>query len=81
MADVQKIITGNNQPNAGRGIVSIAGMAGLGASGTLMTEIASTNILNPPYNNPEDLDPPIAWLNIHVSGRFDDYNPINGGTP
>ena len=71
MAVVQKIITGNNKPNAGRGIVSIAGMNGLGASGTLMTEIATTNILVPQLDNADNLDPPLAWFD-YLDIRFDD---------
>lgn len=71
MAVVQKIITGNNQPNAGRGIVSIAGMNGLSASGTLMTEIANTNIINPDVISASQLDPPLSWF-TYLETRFDD---------
>lgn len=82
MAVVQKIITGNNQPNAGTGIVSIAGMNGLGASGTLMTEIANTNILQPNGLTAGQLDPPLAWFS-YLDTRFDDpsYYFGSGGTP
>ena len=72
MPSVQKIISGNDQPSAGRAIVSIAGMNGLGASGTLMTEISSTNIFNPPVS-PSKLDPPVAWFN-YLDTKFDEIN-------
>jgi hypothetical protein len=77
MAVVQKIISGNEQPNAGRGIVSVAGMAGLGNSGTLITEIASTNFIDPPYANANQLDPPVGWFS-YLETRYDDTNYYHG---
>jgi len=77
MAVVQKIISGNAQPNAGRGIVSIAGMNGLGNSGTLITEVSNTNFLDPVYNNADKLDPPIDWFS-YLNTRFDDTNYYYG---
>ena len=77
MAVVQKIISGNPQPNAGRGIVSIAGMNGLGNSGTLITEVSNTNFLDPVYNNADKLDPPIDWFS-YLNTRFDDTNYYYG---
>lgn len=82
MAIAQKIISGNDQPNAGRGIVSIAGANGLGNSGTLMTEIATTNILQPPYGSSVPQDPPVGWFD-YLNDRFDDpaYYFGSGGQP
>jgi len=70
MAVVQKVITGNDQPAGGNGIVSIAGMRGLGENSTLVSDVASTNILTPPLIT----DPPIAWINSQFDARFDDIN-------
>jgi len=77
MSLVQKIISGNDQPNAGRGIVSVAGMNGLGNSGTLMTEVSTTNFVEPPYDNANRLDPPIDWFS-YLDTRFDDTNYYHG---
>ena len=42
MAISQKMISGNDQPAGGRGVSSIGGARGLGASGTLITEITGS---------------------------------------
>ena len=42
-----KIINTESQPNAGNSIVAVAGANGLGASGTLITELSSNNRLAP----------------------------------
>lgn len=70
MAVVQKVISGNDQPAGGKGVVSIAGMRGLGENSSVLTDVASTNILTPPVTT----DPPIAWINSQFDSRFDDIN-------
>lgn len=83
MAIAQKVISGNDQPAGGKGIVAIGGQRGLGENGTLLTDVASTNILTPPLIT----DPPIGWLNSKYDDRLDEINyyynsgSIDGGSP
>lgn len=84
MAICQKIISGNDQPSGGNGVVSVAGARGL-AAGTFITDIASTNIVSPfpPYRSTQ-LDQTISVINTKLDTRFDDiayYGGVDGGTP
>jgi|TARA_Y100001938_G_scaffold150364_1_gene240969 hypothetical protein len=79
MAISQKIISGNDQPSGGGGIVGIAGANGLGNSGTLMTEINGTNIVSPfPPLQASKIDWSIATCNTKLNNRFDDTNYYHG---
>ena len=82
MAMVQKVITANDQPAGGRGVVSVAGARGL-ASGTFIADIASKNIVSPfPPLQGSQLDQTIAVMNGKFDSRFDDvayYNQVDGG--
>jgi len=84
MAVSQKIISGNDQPAGGQGIVSVAGARGL-AAGTFIADIASTNIVSPfPPLQASQLDQTIAVINTKLDTRFDDvayYNQVDGGSP
>ena len=80
MAMVQKVITANDQPAGGRGVVSVAGARGL-ASGTFIADIASKNIVSPfPPLQGSQLDQTVAVMNGKFD-RFDDkyYNQVDGG--
>lgn len=71
----QKIRSGQNQPNAGNGIVSIGGSKGLGASGHLMANIQTTCILSPfPPFLASQLDIASGVLNNRFGERFDEVN-------
>lgn len=71
MAISQKIIAGNDQPSGGNGIVSIGGARGLGTSGTLLTEVSSTNIVSPfPPLNASQLDTSVATNNSELNYRY-----------
>ena len=74
-----KIINTESQPNAGNAIVGVAGANGLGASGTLITELSSNNRLAPtgPYSA-SNLDISISNLDGRFSERFDDTNYYHG---
>jgi|DEB0MinimDraft_6_1074348.scaffolds.fasta_scaffold70228_3 hypothetical protein len=74
MSVAQKIISGNEQPNGGRGVVSVGGMRGLGSSSDLLTQVASTNILHPPFNQENIIDQSIASINAVLDTRFDEIN-------
>ena len=74
-----KIINTEPQPNAGNAIVGVAGARGLGASGTLITELSSNNRLSPtPPASATDLDLSIAVLDNKYSESFDDTNYYHG---
>ena len=78
MAVSEKIISGNDQPSGGKGVVSMGGARGLGASGTLITEIANFPMLpSPPYTAAQ-LDMSKANLDGKYEGRFDDTNYYHG---
>ena len=83
MAIAQKVITGNDQPSGGNGIVSIGGARGLGNSGNLLTEVASKNIVSPfPPLLDTQLDQTVSVINGKLDSRFDDvayYNQVDGG--
>lgn len=75
MAVSQKIINANNQPSAGRGVVSVAGQRGLGSGGDLLGEVANTNIISPfPPYLPSQLGQTVAVVNASLDTRFDDVN-------
>tara|TARA_Y100000296_G_scaffold19091_1_gene22814 strand:- start:616 stop:873 length:258 start_codon:yes stop_codon:yes gene_type:complete len=79
MAVSQKIISGNDQPSGGEGIVGIAGANGLGASGTLMTELSSNNIVSPfPPLASSKIDHTIAVIDARLNTRFDETNYYHG---
>ena len=79
MAISRKIISGNDQPSGGEGIVGVAGANGLGASGTLMVELSSNNIVSPfPPLGSSKIDWSIAVCNTKLNDRFDDTNYYHG---
>lgn len=74
-----KIISAESQPNAGNGMISIAGARGLGSSGTLITELSSNNRFSPfPPLTAAQLDMTKAVLDNKYSDRFDDTNYYHG---
>jgi len=74
-----KIINTESQPNAGNAIVAVAGAHGLGASGTLITELSSNNRLAPAGpKSASNLDISISDLDDRFSERFDDTNYYHG---
>ena len=76
----QKIINANDQPSAGRGAVGIAGQRGLGASGSLMTEISSTNIVSPfPPLQASQLDDTIAFNNDKYTYKYNSDYVLTAG--
>ena len=83
MAIAQKIVSGNDQPSGGNGVVSIGGARGLGNSGTLLAEITTTNIVSPfPPIQDTQLDQTVSVINVKLDSRFDDvayYNQVDGG--
>lgn len=85
MAICQKIISGNDQPSGGNGIVSIAGARGLRSNGTFIADIASKNIVSPfPPLQDTQLDQTISVINSKLDSRFDDlayYGGVDGGAP
>ena len=71
MAISQKIISGNDQPSGGNGVVSVGGARGLGNSGTLLTEVSSTNIVSPfPPLNASQLDDSVAVNDADLNYRY-----------
>ena len=71
MAVSEKIISGNDQPSGGKGVVSMGGARGLGASGTLITEIANFPMLpSPPYT--------AAQLDMSKANLDDKYDAVVG---
>ena len=69
------IVSGVSQLNTGNAIVSIGGARGLGASGTLITEISSKNVLDR-----TDYEPgaPVSILDGRYNDRFDDIEYYHG---
>jgi hypothetical protein len=67
MAVSQKIITGNDQPQGGEGIVSIAGARGLSAS----DKLGANNTVSPfPPILATQIDQSIAVINGSLNGRY-----------
>lgn len=79
MAVSAKIISGNSQPNGGRGFVGIAGCKAL----TPSEKLGSNNILSPfPPLLPSQIDESIAVINARLTGRFNDTDYYHGsGAP
>jgi hypothetical protein len=76
----QKIINSNDQPAAGRGVVSIAGQRGLGANGTLISEISSTNIVSPfPPFTASELENSVSVNNDTYSYRYNSDFVLTAG--
>ena len=65
---VQKVVSGDDQPNGGAGIVSIAGARGL----TAANKIDSNPSLSPPISA-SLIDESINVMYDNLKGRFDDY--------
>lgn len=75
MAVVQKILSGNDQPQGGKGIVSIAGARGLAAADIL----GANNSVSPfPPLQASQLDQSIAVINNNLDERYDDPRYYNG---
>jgi len=75
MAVNQKIITGNDQPQGGEGITSIAGAHGL----TAANKIGSNNTISPfPPLTAGQIDDSIAVTNARLDGR---YSIVQAYTP
>ena len=67
MAVSVKIISGNDQPQGGQGIVSIAGARGL----TAANKIGSNNTVSPfPPLLTTQIDQTIAVINAKMDGRY-----------
>jgi|TARA_R110000824_G_scaffold5401_2_gene25020 hypothetical protein len=64
----QKVKTGDDQPNGGAGIVSIAGARGL----TAANKIDSNHSLSPPISA-SLIDQSIDVMYNNLNHRFDDY--------
>lgn len=66
----QKIITGNDQPNAGRGVVGVSGARGLDASSSL----DDSHTLEPAPVPSDKIDQSISEINSALNERFDDQD-------
>jgi hypothetical protein len=64
-----------SQLNSGNSLVSVAGAKGLGASGTLITEITNTNRLDRTINEP---GAPIGVLDSRFEDRMDETSYYAG---
>ena len=69
------ISSGVSQLNSGNSLVSVAGAKGLGASGTLITEITNTNRLDRTINEP---GAPIGVLDSRFEDRMDETSYYAG---
>jgi len=69
------ISSGVSQLNSGNSLVSVAGARGLGASGTLITEITNTNRLDRTINEP---GAPIGVLDSRFEDRMDETSYYAG---
>ena len=69
------ISSGLSQLNTGNSLVSVAGAKGLGASGTLITEITNTNRLDRTINEP---GAPIGVLDSRFEDRMDETSYYAG---
>ena len=75
MAVSVKILTGNDQPQGGAGVVGIAGAKGLPAANTLN----SNHTVSPfPPLLATQIDDSIADINTKLNTRFDDTNYYHG---
>ena len=82
MAICQKIISGQDQPSGGGGILGIAGARGLGASGTLMVELGANNIVSPfPPLQPSQIDQSIAVIDARMNGRYSLVQAYEANSP
>jgi hypothetical protein len=66
---VQKVVTGDSQPNGGDGIVSVAGAKGL----TAADKIDSNHSVSA-GKSASLIDQPIDSMYVNLKDRFDDYN-------
>lgn len=69
------ISSGLSQLNTGNSLVSVAGAKGLGASGTLIAEITSTNVLDRTINEP---GAPVGVLDNRFEERLDETSYYAG---
>ena len=75
MAVSQKIVTGNDQPQGGAGVVGIAGARGL----TAANKIDSNHTVSPfPPLLATEIDLTIAVIDARLNTRFDDTNYYHG---
>jgi hypothetical protein len=65
----QKVISGNDQPNGGDGIVSIAGAKGLTAANKIDSNHSVSSAKSASL-----IDEPIDIIYSRLKDRFDDYN-------
>ena len=75
MAISQKIVSGNDQPNGGEGIVSIAGAKGLTAANKISTNHQVSPF--PPFIASQ-LDDSVATHTAKLNARFDETNYYHG---
>ena len=69
------IVSGVSQLNTGNALVGVGGARGLGASGTLSTEISSKNVLDRTDHEPGTS---VTVLDNQYSDRFDDLEYYHG---
>ena len=69
------IVSGVSQLNTGNALVGVGGARGLGASGTLITEISSKNVLDRTDHEPGTS---VTVLDNQYSDRFDDLEYYHG---
>ena len=74
MAVVQKIISGNEQPAGGRGVVGVNGARGLDSSSVLDTN----HTLEPAPVPSSKIDQPISVINSILDSRYDDPRYYTG---
>ena len=75
MAVSQKIVSGNDQPQGGAGVVGIAGARGLAAADKLDAQ----HVVSPfPPLLASGIDYSIADINSKLNDRFDDTNYYHG---
>jgi len=75
MAVSQKIVTGNDQPQGGAGVVGIAGAKGL----TAANKLNANHTVSPfPPLLPTQVDDSIANIDGKLNNRFDDTNYYHG---
>ena len=78
MAVAVKIIDGNEQPQGGEGIVSIAGARGLAAA----DKLSSNNTLSPfPPLLTTQIDQPIAVINARMDSRYSLLQAYEANSP
>ena len=75
MAVSQKVITGNDQPQGGAGVVGVAGAKGL----TAANKLNSNHVVSPfPPLLATQIDDSIGDINGKLDDRFDDTNYYHG---